>query len=131
MVRRNGKCVWTGNSRARGKVTSLFRQPTEGRSKDGGLRTGEMEGSALASHGVAHFLRERLFYLSDDFSTYFCERCGFFAVANFKQHRFVCTNCSYTKLNHVRLPYACKLVFQELMAMGIVPRVRCFSEKKQ
>jgi len=39
-VRRNGKSVWTGNSRARGNVTMMHHQPSEGRSKDGGLRTG-------------------------------------------------------------------------------------------
>lgn len=39
-VRRNGKAVWTGNSRARGNVTMMHHQPSEGRSRDGGLRTG-------------------------------------------------------------------------------------------
>lgn len=32
---------WTGNSRARGSVTMLTRQPCEGRSKDGGHKCGE------------------------------------------------------------------------------------------
>ena len=40
-VRRNGKAVWTGNSRARGNVTMMHHQPSEGRSRDGGLRTGK------------------------------------------------------------------------------------------
>jgi DNA-directed RNA polymerase II subunit RPB2 len=111
------------HTRSTGRVIALVRQPTEGRSRDGGFRMGEMEVSALIAHGVSAFLRERLFYLSDYYSTYFCAKCGFFAVANFKKHSFKCNNCESDKLNKIDLPYACKLLFQELMAMGIVPRI--------
>ncbi len=42
MTRRNGKVCWTGNSRAKGAVQLLVRQPNEGRSAQGGLRIGEI-----------------------------------------------------------------------------------------
>jgi hypothetical protein len=40
MVRKNGKPVWTGNSRASGPYSQLVRQPSVGRARDGGLRMG-------------------------------------------------------------------------------------------
>jgi hypothetical protein len=37
-VRRNGKAVWTGNSRGRGQMQIMEHQPLSGRSRNGGLR---------------------------------------------------------------------------------------------
>ena len=41
MVRKDGKPVWTGNSRSSGPYSQLVRQPSVGRAREGGLRVGK------------------------------------------------------------------------------------------
>ena len=112
------------HSRARGPIVSLTRQPCEGRSRDGGLRVGEMERDCMLSHGAASFTKERLMDVSDPFKTGFCKTCGTLAVMNSKDGIYACGSCG-TKTNCIEktIPYAVKLWAQELEAMHIVPRL--------
>jgi hypothetical protein len=123
-VRRNGKPVWTGNSRSSGPVVLLTRQPAEGRSRDGGLRFGEMERDVMIAHGTTNFLKERMMECSDNFEVYVCRGCGLQGVVNPSRGKFVCTGCANTTdFAQVRTPYAFKLLSQELESMGIVTRL--------
>lgn len=137
-VRRNGIPVWTGNSRARGPKTLLTRQAPEGRSRDGGLRLGEMERDALLTHGLSKFIKEKLLDNSDAYITYVCDKCGLFAqrCSNRKNEEFPqdddtyhCPACeNFNDISKVKIPYAFKLLIHELMALNIAPRIRCQKE---
>jgi DNA-directed RNA polymerase II subunit RPB2 len=110
-------------SRRIGKYDILTRQPPEGRSRNGGLRFGEMERDCMISHGASLFLKERLFEVSDKYSVKVCGRCGLIGeIESYEDGRLGCRICNQSdKIADVSLPYCCKLLFQELMAMHIKP----------
>ncbi|TRY87862.1 hypothetical protein DNTS_030010 [Danionella cerebrum] len=98
------------HARARGPRAVLTRQPTEGRSRDGGLRLGEMERDCLIGYGASMLLLERLMISSDAFEVDVCGQC-----------HYCKSSCHVSSL---RIPYACKLLFQELQSMNIIPRLK-------
>jgi DNA-directed RNA polymerase II subunit RPB2 len=112
------------HSRASGPLVMLTRQPAEGRAREGGLRYGEMERDATISHGAAEFLKERLMECSDSFSCYSCKDCGLLAVVNPEMGIWSCRGCANTLgFSHVHIPYATKLLLQELETMNIASRI--------
>ena len=125
MVRKNGKSVWTGNSRSRGPTAILTRQPTEGKAREGGLRFGEMERDAMISHGLSQFLKERFMETADKYFVHVCDNCGLFARKVIDSNHYICDSCRETKkISIVALPYAFKLMVQELLAINIMPRIK-------
>ena len=112
------------HSRSNGPMVNLTRQPAEGRSRDGGLRYGEMERDCMCSHGASRFNKERLYDASDSFRVHVCKKCGLIAAYNDKRHIHHCRTCdNRVDFSYVEIPYACKLMFQELITMNIAPRI--------
>jgi DNA-directed RNA polymerase II subunit RPB2 len=123
------------HSRATGPMVSLTHQPAEGRSRAGGLRIGEMERDVLISHGATRFCKERLFDVSDKYQVNVCKKCGMIAACNdgnnntkfYTQSDFTVHSCktcgNKTDFALVDMPYANKLLFQELQTINVVPRI--------
>jgi len=113
------------HGRARGPRQALTRQPLEGRSRDGGLKIGEMEKDAIVAHGMGQFLKERMMETSDITKVYVCDDCGLFASKVIDKDYYNCKSChNSTRISAIVIPHACKLLFQELMAVNILPRIR-------
>ena len=112
------------HSRSTGPMVLLTRQPAEGRTRDGGLRFGEMERDCMIAHGSLQFLKERTIDVSDNFRVFTCNECGLISPVNPDKNIFKCKKCNnYTDFSEIRLPYSCKLLIQELESMSIAPRL--------
>lgn len=123
------------HSRSIGPMVNLTRQPAEGRSRDGGFRIGEMERDVMIAHGASRFCRERLYDVSDKYSVHVCKKCGMIAQYNdnergefnsdkydFTIHK--CATCgNLSDFAYVEMPYAFKLLSQELQTINCVPRL--------
>lgn len=111
------------HSRARGPRAILTRQPTEGRSRDGGLRLGEMERDCLIAYGASQLLLERLMISSDETTIDICQQCGLFGYKGY------CHTCKSTReVTKMEMPYAAKLLVQELISMNVGVRLQLEDE---
>ena len=132
------------NYRALGPRTALTRQPVQGRANDGGLRIGEMERDGLISHGISGFLQESMLVRGDDYYMAICNKTGTVAIYNEEKNLFLSPfadgpirfngtlgdNLSIQTMSKygrsfsiVRVPYAFKLLMQELLTMNVQMRI--------
>ena len=132
------------NYRARGPRTALTRQTVQGRANNGGLRIGEMDRDCLIAHGLSSFIKESMMVRGDEFELAICNKTGCIAIYNESNNIFLSpmtdgpikfvgnlvddlniVNISkYGRdFSIVRVPYAFKLLFQELQAMNVQIRI--------
>jgi len=132
------------NYRARGPNTMLTRQPVQGRANDGGLRIGEMERDGVLAHGASAFLNESFMVRGDEYYMAVCNKTGGIAIYNESLNlflspfadgpiKFSTTLDGKTNIDNisrfgrsfsvVRVPYALKLLMQELQTMNIQMRI--------
>jgi len=132
------------NYRATGPRTVLTRQTVQGRANNGGLRVGEMDRDCIIAHGLNYFLNESMMVRGDEFYMAICNKSGTVAIYNERNNLFLSPFVDgpvkfVTNINNemniknvskfgkdfsiVRVPYAFKLLMQELQAMNVQMRI--------
>jgi hypothetical protein len=132
------------NYRATGKRNFLTRQTNQGRANDGGLKIGEMERDGIMAHGLSYFLNESYMVRGDQYYMAVCNKTGAIAVYNPDKNLFLSPFAdgplvfnrnvegqeildAISKFGRsfslLRIPYALKLLIQELQVMNIQMRI--------
>lgn len=132
------------NYRALGPRTVLTRQTVQGRANDGGLRIGEMERDGILAHGASYFLNESFLKRGDEYYMAVCNKTGCIAIYNQPKNIFFSPFSDGPLQYHanpdgslnvqnisrfgrsfslLRIPYALKLLIQELQVLNIQMRI--------
>ena len=132
------------NYRATGKRNFLTRQTNQGRANDGGLKIGEMERDGIMANGLSYFLNESYMVRGDQYYMAICNKTGSIAVYNPDKNLFLSPFAdgplvfnknvegqeildAVSKFGRsfslVRVPFALKLLIQELQVMNIQMRI--------
>ncbi|MBC5793129.1 MAG: DNA-directed RNA polymerase subunit B [Nanohaloarchaea archaeon] len=105
------------HARARGPVTLLTKQPTEGRSQEGGLRLGEMEKDVFVGHGASLLLKER--FGADSTEIYVDDETGEIGYYDKEQDIRVKPGGEPGDLDKTEVPHAFLLLLNELKSLMI------------
>jgi DNA-directed RNA polymerase II subunit RPB2 len=132
------------NYRATGKRNFLTRQTNQGRANDGGLKIGEMERDGILAHGISYFLNESYMVRGDEYYMAVCNKTGTIAVYNPDKNLFLSPFADgplvFNKtvdgqqildavskygrsFSLLRVPFALKLLIQELQVMNVQMRI--------
>lgn len=104
-------------ARDSGAVYPIWQQPVKGRSRNGGLREGDMERSAMASSGAAELMRSVMIYNSDAHTRELCVTCGHPAIVNYHLGIMRCSICppGKEKISLQRIPFI-KVIINQYIA---------------
>jgi DNA-directed RNA polymerase beta subunit len=87
------------------------------------LANGIVAHNCMISHGASRFTKERLYDVSDKYQVHICKKCGLIASYNNELHIHLCRTCgNRSDFALVKIPYACKLMTQELITMNVCSR---------
>jgi DNA-directed RNA polymerase II subunit RPB2 len=132
------------NYRATGRRSALTRQTNQGRANDGGLRIGEMERDGIMGHGLSYFLNESYMVRGDQYYMAVCNKTGTIAIYNPNKNLFLSPMSDgpltfnrtpegepildvFSRFGRsfslLRVPYALKLLIQELQVMNVQMRI--------
>jgi DNA-directed RNA polymerase beta subunit len=101
------------HARMSGPLDLLTHQPVAGRSREGGLRYGNMECDATVASGASYMVKEFMFEQSDKYQLSICPSCGQIPL-----DRDMCQTCC-DETEKKNTPYATKLFYQLLIGSGV------------